>query len=318
MSVLLAGLAAGALVFGLVRFVPSVSRTGTIRRRVVDYVEPRQVVAIAATPGWRGRLAGPFAYTERRLARTRLWRACERLVESAGLPLRTVELFYAAVGGAILVLLLAAAAGLPLPAAILLLVLAAVAGRFALGMRISRRLAAFEEQLPDLLAALASALRAGHSFTQALQAVADEADAPAKPELQRVLAEARLGRPIDDALAGLGRRMRSEDLEFVLTAISIQRQVGGSVAGLFTTVSETVRQRQQFVRKLRGLTAMGRASAAVLIAVPLVLGALLTLLNSSYMSPLYTTSTGIALLVAAAISIAIGAVWLRKIVGFRG
>jgi tight adherence protein B len=100
--------------------------------------------------------------------------------------------------------------------------------------------------------------------------------------------------------------------------VSIQRQVGGSIAGLFETVAETVRQRRQFARKLRALTAMGRASAAVLITLPFLLGLVLTVLNPSYMSPLYGTGTGRMMLAAAGSSMAIGTLWLRKIVGFRG
>jgi tight adherence protein B len=100
--------------------------------------------------------------------------------------------------------------------------------------------------------------------------------------------------------------------------VSIQRQVGGSLAGLFETVSETLRQRQQFARKLRALTAMGRASAGVLIALPVLVGLLLTVMNPKYMAPLYGTGAGRALLGGGVTSMVIGTAWLRKIVAFRG
>ena len=105
---------------------------------------------------------------------------------------------------------------------------------------------------------LAASLKAGHSFRQAIQAVVDEGQPPASKEFKRVLTETRLGRPMDDALADMAERLGSKNLSFVVTAVTIQRQVGGSLAGIFDMVADTVRQRQQFARKIRSLTAMGR------------------------------------------------------------
>ena len=133
-----------------------------------------------------------------------------------------------------------------------------------------RRIKAFEDQLPDLLTTIAASLKAGHSFKHGLQAVLDEAQPPASDELKRVLTEAGLGRPLDDALGDMADRVGSENFAFAITAVTIQRQVGGSLATLFDMVSETVRNRQQFARKIRSLTAMGRMSAYTLVGVPVL------------------------------------------------
>jgi tight adherence protein B len=100
--------------------------------------------------------------------------------------------------------------------------------------------------------------------------------------------------------------------------VTIQRQVGGSLAGLFDMVADTVRQRQQFARKIKGLTAMGRASAYVLIALPFFIAFALTLLNPSYMAPLYNTSTGHTLIFMGLGMMAFGSLILKKLVSFRG
>jgi tight adherence protein B len=123
---------------------------------------------------------------------------------------------------------------------------------------------------------------------------------------------------MDDALQDMARRLGSTNFEFVVTAVTIQRQIGGSMAGLFDMVAEAVRNRQQFARKIKGLTAMGRLSAYVLIGLPFLLAATLTLMNRTYMHPLYATSTGHMLIVVGLISMAFGSALLQKIVSFRG
>jgi tight adherence protein B len=104
----------------------------------------------------------------------------------------------------------------------------------------------------------------------------------------------------------------------VVTAVTIQRQIGGSLAGLFDMVAETVRQRQQFARKIRSLTAMGRMSAYVLVGLPVFMAALVSLMNPTYMSPLFHTSAGHGMVIAGLVMMTLGSVILKKIVSFRG
>jgi tight adherence protein B len=122
---------------------------------------------------------------------------------------------------------------------------------------------------------------------------------------------------MDDALNEMAERVGSANFEFVMSAVTIQRQVGGSLAGLFDMVADTVRQRQQFQRKIKGLTAMGRMSAYTLIGLPFVVGAAITLINREYMEPLFSTSTGHKLVILMCVMMAIGSLILKKIVSFK-
>ena len=262
--------------------------------------------------------AGLFRATERTFGHWRHWVKLDRMLERADVPLRTVEFVYLSVGAALL--------GGIVAAGIFQGTLGVLAGMAAAGVvpfsvvwfKGKSRTKAFENQLPDLLITLAAALKAGHSFKQGLQTVVDEGRPPASKELKRVLTEAQLGRPIDESLAEMAERLGSKNFEFVITAVTIQRQVGGSLAGLIDMVADTVRQRQQFIRKVRGLTAMGRAGSYVLMGLPFVIAAAITLMNSDYMGPLYYSSTGHKLMFVGFTMMAIGSLLLKKIVSFKG
>ena len=256
--------------------------------------------------------------TEKAFGHLRAWHALHRLLERADVPLKTVELVYAAVGAGLLAGILFAAAGMST-----LIIFGAMIGGgglpiFIVWHKAKRRLTAIDDQLPDLLVTLAATLKAGHSFRQGIQAVVDEGQPPASKEFKRVLTETQLGRPMDDALADMAARIGSKNVTFVVTAVTIQRQVGGSLAGIFDMVAEAVRNRQQFARKIRSLTAMGRASAYVLVGVPFFMLGTISLLSPEYMAPLYHTSTGNKLMILGCVMITIGSLMLKKIVSFKG
>jgi tight adherence protein B len=240
------------------------------------------------------------------------------MLERADVPLRTVEFFWIVLGSAIGLGVLSLLFG---ASPMVALVLMALGGSGPFGwvwLKMRKRLGAFEDQLPDLLITVAASLKAGHSFKQGLQAVVDEGHPPANAEFKRVLTETSLGRPMDDALAEMAERMGSKNFEFAITAVTIQRQVGGSLASLFDMVADTVRQRQQFARKIRALTAMGRMSAYTLIGIPFFLAGMITLLNRSYMHPLYFSHAGHILIIIGLVMMAFGSLILKKIVSFRG
>jgi len=263
-------------------------------------------------------VATVFSATESVFGSLNVWRRLTRMLERADMPLKTVELVWAMLGLGIgfgLIVSLTGAGAL----AVLIGMLGGGAIPYGfVWLRVRRRLAAFEAQLPDLLATMAASLKAGHSFKQGLKAAMEEGQEPASGEFRRVLTQSSLGRPMDEALKEMSDRLGSANFEFVITAVTIQRQVGGSLAQLFDMVADTVRQRQQFALKVRSLTAMGRMSAYVLVALPFFLAAVLTLLNSTYMSPLWDTGTGKALVALGIVSIGIGSLMLRKIVSFKG
>ncbi len=287
------------------RLAPHIATTADVRKAKVE----RERLAIAA---------GLFRATEGAFGHWRFWTRLETLVERSDLALRTVEVAYLMVGFALVGGLMATILGV---GTLFLVAALALGGSLPLGFvwfKASRRLKAFEDQLPDVLITLAAALKAGHSFKAGLQTIVDEGNVPASKEFHRVLTEARLGRPLNDALTDMSIRLGSKNFDFVITAVGIQQQVGGSLAGLIDMVADTVRQRQQFIRKIKGLTAMGRAGAYVLVGLPFFIGAIITLMNPEYMDPLYNTSTGHKLIYVGLGSMAFGSAVLKKIVSFKG
>jgi tight adherence protein B len=313
------GLAVGGLVLLALVLVLAAYRGSWVRSRIAAHVgeskgnskEHRRERRLAT-------LAAVFRATERSLGHLKQWRWVQRMLERADLPLRTVEFFWIMVGGALVLALLAAVAAQS-PMVILVLMVAGGSVPFVfVWLKMRRRLRAFEDQLPDLLITIAASLKAGHSFKQGLQAVVDEGQPPASAEFKRVLTETSLGRPMDEGLADMAERTGSKNFEFAITAVTIQRQVGGSLASLFDMVADVVRQRQQFARKIRSLTAMGRMSAYTLMGIPFFLAAVTTLINPSYMQPLYHSSKGHILIAVGLVMMALGSALLKKIVSFRG
>ena len=263
-------------------------------------------------------LSSIFAVTEKGLGHLKQWHKISRMLERADVQLRTVEFVWISVGAAVLMAFLALLFGAGF---VLLVALTVIAGMIPFSwvwLKMRKRLKAFEDALPDLLITIAASLKAGHSFKQGLQAVVDEGHPPANQEFKRVLTEASLGRPMDDALLEMAERMASKNFEFAITAVTIQRQVGGSLATLFDMVADTVRQRQQFARKIKGLTAMGRMSAYTLIGIPFFLAGVITLVNRNYMHPLYYSHTGHLLMLIGLVMMGFGSLILKKIVSFKG
>ena len=316
-STLALALAVGVLFALAISLLFRKSRSDVLRRRIQPHVqdEPKKVKQKRDRSNI---LRGLFNSTEHVLGKTKQWAALARLLERSDVPLKTVEFAYVILGSGLLVLFFVSLVGIGGFFMLLGFVLGALLPVGYVWRKSRKRVGAFDEQLPDLLMSVAASLKAGHSFKQGIQTIVDEAEEPAKKEFQRVLAETSLGRPLEDALSDMADRIGSSNFSFIVTAVTIQNQVGGSLAGLFDMVSDTVRQRQQFSRKIRALTAMGRASAYVLIALPIFLAMLLTLINHNYMAPLFTTSAGHTLIIIGLVSMSIGSLILRKIVSFSG
>jgi tight adherence protein B len=259
-----------------------------------------------------------FKATEHAFSGFSLWKRIETTLKRADIPLKAAELVYIMIGAGLAAGAAAAVFGPPIYVVAAFIAGGALIPYMVVAYLARKRLRAFENQLPDLLVTMAASLKAGHSFRQGLQSVVDEGQEPAAKEFKRVLTETRLGRPMDDALAEMGQRMGSKNFEFVMSAVTIQRQVGGSLAGLFDMVADTVRQRHQFQRKIKGLTAMGRASAYVLVGLPFFVFFAISTIDRDYMDPLFDTSTGNKLIIATFVMMAIGSAILKKIVSFKG
>jgi tight adherence protein B len=321
---LVVGLAVGCLMLVATLVALAKPRGAWLKSRLEPYGGVSGAVAAdgptgtASRAGWRPHVDRLYGATERAFDRTSAWRSLERLIERAHLQVRPAQFLFwvaaAGVGLAVLVSLLTTS---------LLLVTAAFVGGLVapfawVASKGRRRLRAFEDQLPDVLMTMAGSLKVGQSFDHSMRAIVDEGMAPASEEFGRVINETRLGRPLDEALGAMADRIDSDDFRFVLMSVTIQREIGGSLANLFQTVSDTVRSRQQFRRKVHALTAMGRASAYVLVGLPLVTAGLISVFNPSYLTPLVHQPAGQLMLVAVFAMMAIGALVLKKIVSIKG
>ena len=178
----------------------------------------------------------------------------------------------------------------------------------------ARRQAAIQAQLADTLMVIASSMRAGHSFMQSLDSAAKEIDEPAAGEFGRVLTEIRLGRDIEGALEALVERVGSQDLEWAVTAIKIQRQIGGNLAEVLETVAKTIRERETLRRQVKVLSAEGRISIVVLTVLPILLAGYIMLVNPEYLETLTGTTAGIAISIMGGLMMVVGYIWMRKIV----
>ena len=251
-----------------------------------------------------------------RLARQRqLDGALDARLEAAGLPIRTAEwtLLHAGcgVGGALLLLI--ASRGMVF-AALLGLVLGLALPWLFLAARRSRRETKFLAQLPDTLQLLAGSLAAGYSLPQAMDAVLRETKPPISVEFNRALIETRLGMPPEQALDGIADRTDSRDFSWIVMAIRIQREVGGNLAELLSTVADTLRERERLRRQVKALSAEGRLSGLILGALPLVFALFLILTKPEYIAPLFQTPLGLMLLATGTVLLAVGGFWMAKVV----
>jgi tight adherence protein B len=259
---------------------------------------------------WAGRAT---AMAETLVRRGNLEEAFLDRLEAAGLNMRVAEFVLISLGSAFIPPLLVAVATRNFLVTAVVVLLGVVGPFLYLSVRASRRQAKFEEQLPSTLQLLAGALQAGHSLQQAVDTVVHEAGDPMAAEFHRVLTEARLGRPLEEAFEAMAKRTRSLDFEWTVMAIKLQRQVGGNLAEVLATVSTTIRDRYALKRQVRALSAEGRLSSLILSVLPLLIFVALFLFNPTFLAPLYSTAVGLAMMAGAGVLMIIGVFWLRKL-----
>jgi tight adherence protein B len=196
--------------------------------------------------------------------------------------------------------------------------------RWYIGFRQRKRLARFSEQLPNTITLLANSLRAGSSFLQGVELVTREAQPPISEEFERVVREMSLGVALQPALGNLVRRVKSEDLELMVTAINIQSQVGGTLASVLDSSAFTIRERIRIIGEIRVLTSMQRYSGYVITLLPVGLAGILFLISPSYIIALFNNPpqtfglpTGVIFLIVGLISMAIGYIFIRRIVDIK-
>jgi tight adherence protein B len=247
----------------------------------------------------RGRLAEGAAALERAGMTMRL----PDFVLVVGLATVAGGVLGFALGGLLPALLLAAAA--PLGAKLLL--------RFRAG----RRQAAFADQLDDSLQLMAGSLRAGHSLLRAVDSVSQEAAAPTSEEFSRIINETRVGRDLNDALDEVAARMGSDDFVWVAQAIAIHREVGGNLAEVLDAVGHTIRERNAIRRQVKALSAEGKLSAIVLMALPFGVTGFISMTNPAYIGRFTESLMGYAMLGAAGLMLVVGGLWLKKTVAIK-
>jgi tight adherence protein B len=258
----------------------------------------------------------PFATLSGDVQDKRFSSRVQRDLARADLRLRVAEYYYIRIGLAL---------GL---AAVLLLLrdpLSAVVGallgyflpRMWVGRRIGSRLNAFNKQLPDTITLLSNSLRAGSSFLQSIELVSRESPAPMGPEMGRVVREVNLGLSMEEALSNLVRRIKSDDLDLMVTAIGVQQQVGGNLAEILDTIAFTIRERVRIKGEIRTLTAQGRYSGYLVAFLPIAIMVTLNFINPEFMQPLFTELIGQILLVMGGIMMTIGFFAIQKITDIK-
>lgn len=314
--------ALGAVFLGLTAFIvalaaPVFRRRGANRIRALEeYLNPASAQPVEAPSA--GLADGLVAFGDRMMKDKESTSRLIASLQQADLPLRAGEWWVLRLVSVVV----CAAAGLVLMGGhgpgvfgmLLGLVLGIFAPAMVLRVLVRRRLRQFERQLPDVLTMVASSLSTGFSLMQGLDAVAHDAAEPASKEFARALAEARIGSDIEVSLRRLAERMESSSMEWTTMAIEIQRQVGGNLAETLRTTAATLREREMLRRQVAGLSAEGKLSSYILIALPVGIFLFSLKTNYEYVSLLWTTMLGGIMSVAGLISMAIGVFWMRKIV----
>jgi tight adherence protein B len=186
--------------------------------------------------------------------------------------------------------------------------------RFYVGVLRGRRLKAFNNQLGDTINLMVNGIRAGYSILQAMEAVSQEMGPPISEEFGRVVQEVQLGITLEEAMAHMLRRVPSDDLDMMITAINVQREVGGNLAEVLNSISFTIRERVRIKGEIRALTAQSRASGYLIAMVPVVLAVVVYLISPDFMGKMFNDVCGYIMLGAAVMGIVLGFVVINKVV----
>src|SRR5580765_863243 len=330
MTLAVAGVAAGAIFLSAMGIATSGSGSA-VSTRLERYASGRDGAAAAAagSGGLSEMISSSVALAQlnRVVERRDFGANLAREIARADLKIKVSE-YLAIWAGAIVglpLLFVVLSLGLPALRSPIALLVAALIGfmlpRFWLGRRKSGRLNAFNKQLPDTITLLANALRAGSSFLQAIELVVRESRPPVSTEFGRVIREVNLGLPFEQALENMVRRVRSDDLELMATAISIQHTVGGNLAEILDSIAYTIRERVRIKGEIRTLTAQQRLSGYVVGFLPIGLAAFLFIAAPNFMDAMFLNPpavlglpAGVVILMFGGFMMFIGFLIIRRIV----
>jgi tight adherence protein B len=237
----------------------------------------------------------------------------EEKVDQADLPIRPAEALFLYLVVAIIGTALALLLGNPLWGVIALAALV-ILPWVIVGVLAARRTRLFVSQLPDMLQLLGTTLRSGFSILQGLDTVASQLPEPMGKEMRHVVAEARLGRPLSSALEEVSERVKSDDFSWVVSAIGIQREVGGNLAELLDIVADTMNARARLRQEAHTLTAEGRIGAIVISILPVAIGLFIYSTNPTYLSPLFHSGLGKIMFFGCLGLAIVGIEWMRRTV----
>lgn len=307
-----------AVLFFVLGIVSSLRSRGGVQQRLEQYAGTAEAEVVDQT-ALDKRRATPIADTlnraleGRRVAtdlQTQLARADLKLTVGEFLAVQLI----AAIGGGVIGYVLLGEVVL----AVLFVVLGWFAPRWYVSIRQGQRLKAFNNQLGDALNLMVNGLRSGYSVLQAMEAVAREMPPPIAVEFARVVQENQLGISLEQALANMLRRINSDDLDLVVTAINVQREVGGNLAEILDVISFTIRERVRIKGEINTLTAQGRYSGYVISFLPIVLGLILFVINKPYVSLLFTQGfCGWAMVICGLLMIGSGFLAIQRIVNIE-
>jgi tight adherence protein B len=308
MTVLAFGLFIAIAIGALIRRRPRSLRTRMAQFVSVTITDRRKDTARAAD--------AMLAQAEKSASRMAWWGRFAEDLELAGIRLAPIQIaLWTAVATVATAWLVSVILGGPIFAFLALAIPLTV--RSVIKRKLQRTRNLFADQLPDNLQVVASAMRAGHSLAGALAVLVEDCPEPARGEFQRVIADERLGVPLDEAMGVVARRMQSRDLEQVALVAALQRDTGGNTAEVLDRVAETVRGRFELRRLVNTLTAQGRLSRWIISLLPVGLLGIMAVINPAYMGPLFTHPMGRVMLIAAGLMVVAGSLVIKRIINIK-
>ena len=313
-SPMLTALIGGLVVFGLLVMIFVLLTSGSRTRGRLEAAAKANEIVMAQpeAPTRFGRAADPLPQVSEALAGMAFWENMQLELLRAGLMLRPSEALIISLITALIGLALGwLLTGQPL-LGVLLGGLGMAVPYMYMKARSAKRQATLTSQLPDALDMLGAALRSGYALTRGFQVVSSQMHAPISEEFERLLREVRVGISVSEALDGMLLRSNSYDLELVIAAIQTQLTMGGNLAEVLDNIAGMIRERVKLQGEINAATSEGRMSASILVAMPIVMGVAISVINPTYMEPLFTEKLGLMLLGGAGLLMLAGIAIIHK------
>lgn len=269
---------------------------------------------LANTSSLAGTYAGLLGITSRLAGKRGFTDVFSVKLQQAGLKVKPHEYMIIHLSAVVVVSLISLVAFRSLMTSMVVILLAAAAPMMILSLLAQRRLKKLDEQLPDTLSGMSGFLKAGYGVSQAIESAGQESPDPIGAELKRVAGQTSFGTPLEEALFSMAERVSSKQFDWAVTAIAINKETGGNLSAIIDQVAAGMRQRQSFNRQIKSFAAEGKISASILLLLPIVMSALLFIINPGYMSLLFTTSSGRLMMFTGIGMMILGTLWMRKII----